>query len=114
MPTEDLPPRIADDARDKPMAPREAAWRGSPVPVDFEEHAARLSRRWRVAGASFLVITALLTATLVIGIMAGAGGGPTSALVLAIVILVGMVGASAWLLRIGRRGERLYGRANEP
>jgi hypothetical protein len=79
------------------------------VPADYEDHAARLSRRWRLAGASLLLLTAVLAVTLVVGIVAGAGGGEPFALVLAIVMLLFVGAASTWLLRMGRRGERLYG-----
>lgn len=109
MPTDDLSPRTADDTGDEPMAPREAAWRGLPVPADYGEHAARLSRRWRITGVVLLLLPAALAVTLVVGILAGAGGGEPFALVLAIVALLFVGAGSTWLLRIGRRGERLYG-----
>jgi hypothetical protein len=108
MPIDDLSSRAADGAR-SPMAPREAAWRGRPVPADYREHAAKLSRRWRITGTWLLLLAAGLALALIVGIVAGAGGGEPFALVLAVVMLLLVGSASAWLLRIGRRGERLYG-----
>jgi hypothetical protein len=109
MPSDDPPPHVLHGMGGRPMVPREAAWRGLPVPVDYEEHAASLSRRWRIAGVVLLLLSAALAVTMVVGITAGAGDGEPFALVLAIVSLLIVVAASAFLLRIGRRGERLYG-----
>ena len=60
------------------------------MPVGYRDHAAKLSRRWAFAGASLLVITPLLAVFLLIGLVAGAGGGPAFAPVLAIVSLQGV------------------------
>jgi hypothetical protein len=79
------------------------------VPADYREHAAKLSRRWRIAGALLLLLVAGLGLAVIVGLSAGAGGGQPFALVLGVVMLVLVGAASAWLLRIGRRGERIYG-----
>lgn len=114
MPSDDHPPHVVHGMGDRPMVPREATWRGLPVPADYEEHAARLSRRWRITGMVLLLLSAALAVAMVVGIIAGAGGGEPIALVLAIASLLIVAAAAAWLLRIGRRGERLYGSNPEP